>query len=108
MRSFEINDITATIDAIGVHVEVEATNQFTGEICTASDESGFDDETGVVVATLRAVHNLLANEMQKYMKFITKPYVNPTEEYYEKCFEELLEIHTDFIDVKEALNSIFD
>jgi len=42
------------------------------------------------------------------MKFITKPYVNPTEEYYEKCFEELLEIHTDFIEVKEALNSIFD
>jgi len=49
MRSFEINDITATIDAIGVHVEVEATNQFTGEICTANDESGFDDETGLLL-----------------------------------------------------------
>ena len=108
MRSFEINDITATIDAIGVHVEVEATNQFTGEICTAIDESGFEGETGVVVATLRAVHTLLANEMQKYMKFITKPYVNPTEEYYDKCFEELLEIHTDYLEVHEQLNKVFD
>ncbi len=108
MRSFEINDITVTIEAIGVYVEIEATNQFTGEICTASDESGFDGEMGIYVATLRALLGLLTNEMKKYRTFITSPFVNPTEKYYEKCFDELLEIHTDFLEVREVLNNLFD
>lgn len=116
MTSFEINEITMTTTTTvkksraetTVKVEIEATNQFTGEICNAEGYSEFEGMTGAVVAELRAEQNLLANEMQKYMDFITKPYVNPTEEYYNKCFEELLEIHTDYLEVKEQLNSVFD
>ena len=116
MRSFEINEITMTLVATvkktrtetETKVEIEATNQFTGEICRAEGYSEFEGITGSVVAELRAEQNLLANEMQKYMRFITKPYVNPTEEYYDKCFEELLEIHTDYLEVHEKLNNVFE
>lgn len=116
MISFEINEMTMTTTKtvkksrteVTTKIEIEATNQFTGEICTAEGYSEFDGTTGIVVAELRAEQNLLANEMEKYMRFITKPYVNPTEEYYNKCFDELLEIHTDYLEVREKLNNVFE